>query len=321
MVEMFLKIEDTNLDAETEYGWKALDIATSSEYCNFGKILLEKYPRLTDLLKDVASNDVDLITVIDSSPIIEYLYSNDDCYKTLKQYLFDNLNDAVGYILHNTTANINQPLEEGQTLLHIAANNLRQDTVELLIEKGNADPNILDNDGKTPLIWAVINEDLPMVKFLLEVGKADINLAQDYSETVLFLAVEANNTEMVEYLVTNPEVTFTNGRDSTPLYKASILGYLPIVKLLLEKGGGCNGNLNNLNMVLYIATSQGHLNILKYLIEDKHISPGTKTYYGATPLITALKTNQFDVAKYILSTGRSDVNAKYGRITALQVRF
>ena len=321
MVEMFLKIEDTNLDAETEYGWKALDIATSSEYCNFGKILLEKYPRLTDLLKDVASNDVDLITVIDSSPIIEYLYSNDDCYETLKHFLLDNLNDAVGYVLDYTTANINQPLEKGQTLLHIAANNFLQDTVELLIEKGQADPNILDKNGKTPLIWAVINEDLPMVKFLLEVGKADINLAQDYSETVLFLAVEANNTEMVEYLVTNPEVTFTNGRDSTPLYKASILGYLPIVKLLLEKGGGCNGNLNNLNMVLYIATSQGHLNILKYLIEDKHISPGTKTYYGATPLITALKTNQFDVAKYILSTGRSDVNAKYGRITALQVRF
>ena len=255
------------------------------------------------------------------SPIIEYLYSNDDCHETLKHFLLDNLNDAVGYVLDYTTANINQPLEKGQTLLHIAANNFLQDTVELLIEKGQADPNILDKNGKTPLIWAVINEDLPMVKFLLEVGKADINLAQDYSETVLFLAVEANNTEMVEYLVTNPEVTFTNGRDSTPLYKASILGYLPIVKLLLEKGGGCNGNLNNLNMVLYIATSQGHLNILKYLIEDKHISPGTKTYYGATPLITALKTNQFDVAKYILSTGRSDVNAKYGRITALQVRF
>ena len=72
MVEMLLQFDDTNLDAETQYGWKALNIATASKYCNVGKIILEKYPTLIKLLKDVPPNDVDLLAVIGRSPIIIY---------------------------------------------------------------------------------------------------------------------------------------------------------------------------------------------------------------------------------------------------------
>jgi CHAT domain-containing protein/ankyrin repeat protein len=143
----------------------------------------------------------------------------------------------------------------------------------------------------------------------------------------IITAVKAGDIITVEKLITKK--TVLNASDSngaTALLWGAGLGNMQIVKLLVQNGASVNisgviytntektgyyGNLTG------IAASQGHMEILKYLIDsckiavdDKEYNPETKLKDGWTALQWAASRGQLEAVKFLLGRG-ANINARH----------
>ena len=137
-------------------------------------------------------------------------------------------------------------------------------------------------------------------------------------EPNLFKAVFVGKLSSVQYLIEvehkNPNRRrnwglFDSG--GTPLHTAAEFGHLDIVKYLIEE---CHCDLEAKdryrNTPLHQAVRFGHLNIVKYLIEDCHCDPKEKNNNGWTPLFTASQEGHLEVVKYLIEECHCDPNEK-----------
>ncbi len=99
-----------------------------------------------------------------------------------------------------------------------------------------------------------------MANYLLEKG-ANINAIIGFSNiNALMRVIEKENLVMVLYLIgKNADI---NARNSCALYKATLVGNLDIVKILIENGSEIN------NKAISTAASYGDVDILEYFIEN-----------------------------------------------------
>ena len=165
--------------------------------------------------------------------------------KAVKEFLTNgadvNARDTVGQplLVHAPTkemaemlimngANINAKakhgkVENGPTVLSLAARGVRTEVVELLIAKG-ADINAKSESGRTPLIGAALHNRKNIVKLLITKG-ADVN-AKTYSEdTPLHMAADDGHKEVVKLLIANgADINAKTNNGLTPLDKATKRG-------------------------------------------------------------------------------------------------
>lgn len=86
-------------------------------------------------------------------------------------------------------------------------------------------------------------------------------------------------------------------------------GDLNLVKMIIEKGAV------NFNSALVKAARSGHLNIVKYLLEEKKVK---NEYYD--PLIDAAQFGYLDIVKYLVKKGHNvDIQSYFNRTTALEL--
>ena len=228
----------------------------------------------------------------------------------------------------------------GATPLCVASSAGNLDMFQFLLNKG-ADANILDDNGYLPLHWACRKGYLKMIELLID-KKFNINAKGDRGFTALHHAAEHGHLEIVKILIdkgANINIPTSEGR--FPIQFAAYNGHLDILKHLLEiikdvnfKDDETNATLlmcasmgDKDNVVKYLmdqgaditimdidgkvplhyATYNGHLNVIKLLIESKPELINAPTLQGETALHIATKTGQTEVVKYLLSK-RADNN-------------
>lgn len=149
-----------------------------------------------------------------------------------------------------------------QIPLHEAAQKGDLATVKSLIEQGGVSVNAIDHARRTALFMAAQKGHLDVVKYLVENG-ADYTLSMDNIHTPLSFALLNNHADVVIYL----EDLAQQDRTYPPLLRAATLGDLAKVKSLIEEGANLNIQDKNCNTAIYIAADNGHLDVLKYLVE------------------------------------------------------
>lgn len=77
--------------------------------------------------------------------------------------------DVVKEKFSRPGSEVNTPIQNGRSPLHIAVQAGKLDVVKYLISKG-ADVNLSDEDDLLPLYYAVLSDDETMVKYLLQMG-------------------------------------------------------------------------------------------------------------------------------------------------------
>ncbi|APR97871.1 ankyrin repeat domain-containing protein [Wolbachia endosymbiont of Folsomia candida] len=96
------------------------------------------------------------------------------------------LNKRLRELLKNSFEDINSKDENGNTILHLAAQFSSYKTVKLLIEKG-ANINIENNEGEVPLHRAALARKVRNVRALIE-AEADVHCTNYNGSTPLHLA-------------------------------------------------------------------------------------------------------------------------------------
>ncbi|HBE79237.1 MAG TPA: hypothetical protein DDW65_15915 [Firmicutes bacterium] len=139
-------------------------------------------------------------------------------------------------------------LEDGRSILMLAAYLGHSDIAELLIDKG-ADVNVKDKDGKTALMYTAETGNIEMARLLLEKG-ADLNAVDNTGKTALQIAQENYQSTMVEFLsnwgkaVSSP----TSADTSTPAVTETIAPKetpksMPEIKTITPNEGFNNGSV------------------------------------------------------------------------------
>jgi ankyrin repeat protein len=100
----------------------------------------------------------------------------------------------------------------------------------------------------------------------------------------------------------------------SPLFIASQEGHLDIVKYLILHGAA------NIPSTLFIACHQGHLHVVKYLIEHVRSAKVVPTDDGATCLHVAVQERHLHIVKYLIENGAAGVDVKMSKgATALHI--
>ena len=137
-----------------------------------------------------------------------------------------------------------------------------------LLSKG-ADINSSFLDGKyTALSSAASTGDLKLVKYLIKKG-ADIKGNELFPNSPIFLAISGNHIDIVSLLFdegVDPNYAWPGKDEGTLLISAIQLGYLGIVKLIVERGADINFTGNGDYSPLYRSIINDHFKIFEFLL-------------------------------------------------------
>ena len=107
------------------------------------------------------------------------------------------------------------------------------------------------------------------------------------------------------------ECMHNNEERDNPLHLAAFHGHLQIVKYLIEQDY-CERECRNRfkNTPLNRAAIQGQLEVVRYLIEERNCDPMCVSDWGRTPLHNACRYSQLKVVEYLMSLQGINVNAR-----------
>lgn len=232
---------------------------------------------------------------------------------------------------------INIKDREGYTLLMLAVMSNNLNMVTLLLEHG-ADINVgMDYDKdyhtlktfrtryfinkkeceiyKTPLILAAKEGNCDMMKLLLD-NDAKINsISEKYK--ALAEAAAGNHMEMVKYLIslcTNEHTE--NHFEYSPLERAIINNHTNMARYLLKTVAEADKvtsedyfQLQQHKASIILAAQYGCVDIVKMLLDFGTDINGWRQHGNNTPIEIAVKKNHLALVKYLLETGRIDINS------------
>ncbi|XP_062578123.1 uncharacterized protein LOC134240021 [Saccostrea cucullata] len=276
--------------------------------------------------------------VLDNLDILKLLIESDHNllidFKCLSVACENGKSSAVEYLIDKV--DINQVNDNCDPALHSAASSGHLGIVEYLVEH-SANVNLCDIYGHTPLFHASISGHLEILKFLLQNG-ADINIGASclssagyVNKSPLCCASSKGYLDIVEELIKlRADVNLCDGNGASSLCYAAQSGHLEIVKYLLQNNADVNvgasclsyaskgGHLdvveflidkmdvNKVNDIcdppLHCASGQGHVGIVKYLVEHG-AEVNLLSFSNDSPLCCAVEEGHLPVVEYLLEHG------------------
>ncbi|KAL6042126.1 Ankyrin repeat domain 29 [Balamuthia mandrillaris] len=205
-----------------------------------------------------------------------------------------------------------------------------EDEEDAIEENGKKGELGNDERGETALYVAAARGDLDMVNLLLGGGAgASCNLPiGEEGMTPLLIAASKGYLDVVKALVKNVvgsssedkgkkeqkrqqksyecnvNVALNDGR--TAIFLASMNGHSDIVRFLIESGADPNKTTDGLTP-LYMACYKGHYEAVQALLEHKEVDVNARACDGSTALFVAARKGHTEVVSLLISKG-ADVN-------------
>ena len=246
--------------------------------------------------------------------------------------------EIVLYFLQNN-ANIHAKRNDGNTPLHLAANNGHVEVVKLLIQHG-ANVETSNLKGRSPVHLAAAAGNLQVIYAILQLGwpipidhrlvfaackfkqisvvqfvtslRIDVNLRDMCNQTALHIAAKKGNADIIEYLLSRTVNldTENTGALETPLHLSCLNGHEQATLLLLKRNRTFKINAQSKldhSTPLHLACKGNNIRVVKLLM-GYGANVMSRNKDGATSLHIACQLNHYNVAKYLLGKTRKPSN-------------
>ncbi|AVP88191.1 Putative ankyrin repeat-containing protein [Candidatus Phycorickettsia trachydisci] len=298
----FLLDKEVSFEDADEYGWTPLLWATHYGHLYVVKELLN-YKAKTDAVTQNVWPPLLVAALRGHFDIVKELLNykanieatTEDGYTPILAAVQGGHLDIVKELL-NYKANIEATTEDGYTPILMAARGGHLDIVkELLNNKANIEA--ANKDGMTPLFEAVCNGHCQIAQLLLDKG-ANFEATTQTGDTPLHCAAKNGHTKTVESLLykatkleaINPFL-YVTCKDLSGIEE--LLNYKPNIIEVRNKNGDTS---------LHIAAQEGHLDIVKKLLDYKANIEATNKG-GWTPLLKAAQRGHCQVVQLLLNEG------------------
>ncbi|XP_048243905.1 serine/threonine-protein phosphatase 6 regulatory ankyrin repeat subunit A-like isoform X2 [Haliotis rufescens] len=160
-------------------------------------------------------------------------------------------------------------------------------------------------DGKTLLIMAAKSGQSEVFNFLIQKG-ADISVTDWTGSTCLHYACESGSMALTRKVVEMHPVLLNSlsSEGTTPAMFCAKAGHLFILKFLKQKGADLTPTDYNLSDCLHLASKNGNLSTVRFLISLKMFNVNKKvTYLMQTSAMKAAEGGHYDVYHLLVSKG------------------
>ncbi|XP_067655086.1 transient receptor potential cation channel subfamily A member 1 homolog [Haliotis asinina] len=221
---------------------------------------------------------------------------------------------------------INTEDNNGNTALHLAAQNGHTDFVQKMLQKHKVEHGRKNDAEKTALHLAAENGHTRTVEVILQVDKHGLFAEEHCRNSPLHLAVKGGHTETAKFLIKNgADINQLNVDKMTPLDLAAQHGEVEICAILVKQESQWWQKKCDDVSPIHLACMKGHLKVVKLLLRKpadvmyKHTGKDCDTDVGLNCLDLAIKYGHKDVARYILNHNywkealRNNVTVKKGK--------
>ncbi|RHZ62633.1 hypothetical protein CDV55_106452 [Aspergillus turcosus] len=194
--------------------------------------------------------------------------------------------------------------EEGYTALHHAAGKGHRDVVEVLLLSESTRVDVPSKTQVTPL-WLAASHGHRDVLWILAEKQADLETRESLTgRTPLSQAAGNGHLAVVDLLMDRgAKLESKDNGGHTPLSWAIKNDHADTVKLLLEKGANPDCKDASKERLLLWAAQAGHAAITSLLAANPKTNLNATDDKGLTPLLRAVYTQQFVIAKILLERG------------------
>jgi ankyrin repeat protein len=270
------------------------------------------------------SSNYNKIRTLLNSNLIDINMENSVCLRPIDIALLNKDTNIISEILiHEPDLSTNS---QNLTPLHYAASIGNIYSASLIYGKFPEALSTRDNEGRTPLHHAAQNLHLKLIGIFAE-KSPEILKAKDYLGYTIFHqfieSAECEDWAEVAKIFHDKELLYiTNNDDLTPMELGAFIGKIDIVRSLFIE----QMELTPTPRILALAVSQGHINLIKYLVDDLGMDLSQPDEEGCTPffnlvyLYSQLKFQETDIfgqerlkvgIKFMLEKYRSNLGLEH----------
>ncbi|XP_028392372.1 uncharacterized protein LOC114516948 [Dendronephthya gigantea] len=174
---------------------------------------------------------------------------------------------AIAEKLIKAGASVDLKNNEGQTVLHLAAQHRREELVDLML-RNKVSVKDVDNRGNSILHFAVGSGIVTMVEKLIKAG-ASVKGKNVYGESLLHVAAKSTDEKMIDLLLkNNANASGINNEGKSVVYYAVERRNVAIVEKLLEAGAGVKGKDYEGRTVLHLAAQDNNEKMVDLLLKN-----------------------------------------------------
>ena len=236
--------------------------------------------------------------------------------------------EVVQLLINHDGFDINK---EDDDILYSASENGLTDLVRLLIGKEGINVNKANDDGKTALYWASTKGHARIVKLLLKRPDIEINKMYE-NDTILWISSHQEQNEIVQILLEHPKTNITKGlsadedinvkvsklifneetaleNETRKVFVATILGDKATFSALLQSNETLlNSNDSLCRSLLFWASTRGHIQIVKDLLNNRILVNKKRSNNEATALYQGSKYGLLQIVDLLLHSPNIEVN-------------
>ena len=219
--------------------------------------------------------------------------------------------NLVRHFYFSYNVNVMAKDDKGKTALHYAASIGHLRILQFLIVDCGADIESHDKIGRTPLHEACTTGKLNIVLYLLLVHKAQVDRKSNVGFTALFYACQEGHLLVAKALFEqgHTDVNAVSDFGTSALHRAIRQDKFDCVRFLLEV---CNAKIfkNKIGWKgIHIASSNGSVEIVTYLVNHLFVNVEDKTNDGMTALHIASNNGRYELVKSLIQDLGADVEA------------
>ncbi|XP_019850283.1 PREDICTED: serine/threonine-protein phosphatase 6 regulatory ankyrin repeat subunit B-like [Amphimedon queenslandica] len=195
----------------------------------------------------------------------------------------------------------------GSTVLHKACEGGHVPVVLYLTSLPQCNVAAKTSNESTVLhITCEYSDSLPILKHLVENHQLDLCAMDDNELAPIHLACIEGRLNLVEYIIeqipSSLELLCRPRHDHTPFLTAVYFNQLEVIKYLISKKCNLSATDDEGFGAVHISVERGHLNILKYLIDNNYCNPNATDHQEHTPLHIAVLADKLEIIEYLLMT-------------------